>query len=482
VTVEEELAQLRAENQRLGAENQELRRQVAELQRLNGELMAELTKGRGDPSASGGFVRANRPKREGPKPARKKRASEHNRVRRRETPTQTILHAYDRCPDCDYRLSGQTVDRVRQVIELPEPRPVEVTEHRVIKRYCPVCECFKSPPLDLSGEVLGKGRMGVRLASLVSYLRITERLPIRLIQSYLETIHRLKISVGEIIYLLDQVREATKPAVENLRDEARRSKVLHADETGWREDGQNGYIWSFSTPGTLDGQDAGKGKARDAIRYYERDQSRGQPVVRRILGNQFKGHLVSDFYVGYNDYECKKQRCWSHLLRDLHDLKEAHQGEGHQGAEDLETVKWAQAVRALYDEAEAFVAGEPKPSQEEREKRYVSLVERVHALGLEHAQEKGHPTHTLCKRVLLHEDELFQFVLLEGLSANNNLAERSIRPLVVIRKISGGSRSDSGSKTTMALASLLETWRARGLNPFAECLKLLSQMPAPSPA
>jgi transposase len=300
VTVEEELAQLRAENQRLGAENQELRRQVAELQRLNGELMAELAKERGDPPS---FVRANRPKREGPKPARKKRASEHNRVRRREPPTKTVVHAYERCPDCDYRLSGETVDRVRQVIDLPEPLPVEVIEHRVLKRYCPACECFKTPPLDLTGQVLGQERLGVRLASLVSYLRITLRMPIRSIQSYLGTFHKLEISVGEIVYLLDQVREHTKESVEGLRDEARKSTVLHADETGWREDGQNGYIWSFSTPGQIGGGPEGT----EAIRYYERDQSRGQPVVRRILGNQFKGTLVSDFYVGYNDYECKKQ-------------------------------------------------------------------------------------------------------------------------------------------------------------------------------
>ena len=79
---------------------------------------------------------------------------------------------------------------------------------------------------------------------------------------------------------------------------------------------------------------------------------------------------------------------------------------------------------------------------------------------------------------------MFQFVLVEGLSADNNLAERSIRPLVVIRKISGGSRSDEGTKTRMGLASLFETWQARKLNPFDECFKLLSQgasSPAESP-
>ena len=300
MTNEEELAQLRAENQQVRAENQDLRRQVAELEQKLTELTVERTKGRGDPPS---FVRANRPKREGPKPAREHRATEHNRVRRRDVPTRTVEHAYERCPDCNYQLTGETLDRVREVIELPDPLPVELTEHRVIKRYCPACEGLKSPPLDLGGQVLGQGRMGVRLASLVVYLRITLRLPIRQINGYLETIHRLKISVGEIVYLLNQVREKTTAAVEGLRDEIRKSSVLHADEMGWREDGQNGYIWAFSTPGSAEGGAEGS----EAIRYYERDQSRGQAVVRRVLGNQFKGVLGTDFHVGYNDYECRKQ-------------------------------------------------------------------------------------------------------------------------------------------------------------------------------
>ena len=103
------------------------------------------------------------------------------------------------------------------------------------------------------------------------------------------------------------------------------------------------------------------------------------------------------------------------------------------------------------------------------------LVAQAHALGKAYAREKKHPCQALAKRLLRHEDELFQFVLIAGLSADNNLAERSIRPLVVIRKISGGSRSAEGTQTRMALASLFETWQARGLNPLEECHRLLSQ-------
>jgi len=72
-------------------------------------------------------------------------------------------------------------------------------------------------------------------------------------------------------------------------------------------------------------------------------------------------------------------------------------------------------------------------------------------------------------------------VLVDGLSTDNNQAERSIRPLVIIRTISGGSRSAAGTRIRMGLASLFETWLARGLNAFQECLRALGA-PAPNPA
>jgi hypothetical protein len=313
------------------------------------------------------------------------------------------------------------------VIEIPEPQPVEVIEHQVIKRWCAWCQRWQAPHLDLRGQVLDQCRLGVRSASLIAFLRHTLRLPLRRIQAYLQTFHQLRISIGE---------------------------------TSWREAGQSGYVWAFSTPG------------EEAVRYYEYDPSRAGAVAKRLLGGTFRGHLVSDFYAGYNIYAGKHQRCWVHLLRDLHALREEH-------AADTETQTWVKEVRKLYEAAQAFVRGAEPPSQAAREAQYVSLVEQVHVLGLQYARVSAHPCNTLAKRLLRHEDELFQFVLVEGLSADNNLAERSIRPVVVVRKISGGTQSPEGSKTRMALASLFETWQARGLNPFEECVKLLRQTPLP---
>jgi transposase len=444
------------EIERLRRQNADLCRRVAELeQQLAAALarIAELEQQRPDPPS---FVKPNRPPAPEPKQPRKKRAPHQNRGRHCEPPTCIQTHALDRCPECNYRLQGSSIDYRRQVIELPAPQPVEIIEHQVIKRFCPHCRRWRSPQLDLSHQVLGQGRIGVRIASLIGFLSQTLRLPIRRIQTYLDTLHCLRLSTGEIVELRHHLRRTLQSSVERLKQQARASPILHGDETSWRENGTNGYIWAFSTPG------------EQAVRYYEYDGSRSQQVVHRILGGQFAGHLVSDFYGSYNVYAGKHQRCWVHLLRDLHALKEQH-------AQDTSSVEWAQAVRALYDEAQTWLQAHSQPSQLAREEQYVSLMAQAHSLGLQHARSKQHPCQALAKRLLRHEDELFQFVLIEGLSADNNLAERSIRPLVVCRKISGGSRSEEGSKTRMALASLFETWQARKQNPFDECFKSLSQ-------
>jgi hypothetical protein len=452
---------LEEEVERLQTENQELKQQLAQvLEQLAAaqQRIAELEQQHSDPPP---FVKPNRPTSSAPKPKRKKRAAQHNHGRRRLTPTKSVEHALERCPNCQYRLQGHSLDYSREVIELPEPQPVEVIEHRVIKRFCPHCRRWHSPKLDLRGQVLGQGRIGVRIATLIAYFRTSLRLPVRRIQAYLRTIHQLVLSAGELVELLHHVRRSLQGGIDRLKTQARASPILHGDETTWRENGQNGYIWAFSTP------------SDDAIRYYEYDHSRGQAVLKRILGGKFAGHLVSDFYCGYNEYAGKHQRCWTHLLRALHELKDEER-------QDSDVQTWAQAVRACYDDAQAWLAAHPQARLEARAAQYVVLTGRTHALGLMYAKVSKHPCCALAKRLLRHEDELFQFVLIDGLSADNNLAERSIRPLVVIRKISGGSRSTEGTKTRMGLASLFETWQARTLNPFVECLKQLSH-PTVSP-
>lgn len=447
MTLEDEVVALRAENARLRAD-------LASALEMNASLQTRIAELEQRKPPVPGFVKANteRHKRAGP---RKKRAPEHNAGRRRAEPTQTEPPAYDRCPDCGYLLRGESVARTREVIDLPPPPPVEVTEHQFLKRYCPVCRHWQVPPPDWSGQVLGQGRFGVRLVSLIAYLRTEARLPVRTIQEYLATLHRVQVSTGAIGDLLARLRDATADERAALLAQARASPQAHMDETGWREDGQNGVVWGLSTGGP------------QAVRYYHFDRSHAGEVATRLLGD-FAGHLSSDFSGVYNAYSGKHQRCWTHLLRDLHDLKKAH-------AENAEVLAWAKEVRALYDKAQAALQRPMPLTPPQREALYRQLEDRAHVLGLAHAgaAHKAHPCHALCQRLLRHQGELFQFVRVPGLSANNNAAERMLRPLVITRKISGGSRAPEGTATRLALSTLFGTWKARGLNTFQACLSLL---------
>lgn len=448
-----ELAELRRANEQLKAEVTRLTSALADAVKRIGEL----EQGQKQVPA---FVKPNRAKPEGEKGPRKKRAAKHNTSRKRSEPTRIERHGLASCPDCGYELHGESVDYTREVIELPPPQAVEVIEHQVVKRWCPCCEKWRSPQLDLSGQVFGQGRIGVRIAALVVYMRTKLRLPIRQIQEYLRTLHNLEISTGEIVELTHTVRRELQPEMETLRQEIRASSVVHGDETGWRENGQNGYAWGFLGLGAL------------PVYYIVYQQSRASRIPQGILGLHFKGHLVSDFYGGYNVIRGPHQRCWVHLLRDLHKLKEEH-------VETEEVQTWAKSVRKLYDDGKTWLEEHPTPTDTMCAAKYADLLARACTLGEQYALTE-HPCRVLAKRILRHQDELFQFVRHPGVPSDNNPAERALRPLVIMRKISGGTRSAEGSKTRLTLFSLLSTWAARDLNPFLHCLTLL-QPTAASP-
>lgn len=201
-------------------------------------------------------------------PPRKHR--EQQFVRRRMEPTQRVIHAVDACPRCRFPLSGGSVKRTREVIAAPLV-PAMVTEHVYRERRCPRCRTRHTPSVDLGAVVVGKQRFGVGVVGLIATLRAEARLPVATIQWYLHTVHALAVSVGAIVGATWQVAVAGTATAAEMREAIRGSPVAHRDETGWREDGVNGYVWVCATPsvasfargGDGDG-DAGGGVRRGA--------------------------------------------------------------------------------------------------------------------------------------------------------------------------------------------------------------------------
>jgi hypothetical protein len=446
---QESIAQQRAIIEKLEA-------RISELEAKLGDLLG------------GGFSRGMpghkppAPKREGPKRSRKRRARGYARMRT-EAPTRTVIHALAACPACGCALVGGSVKRSREVIELA-PAPVEVIAHQYVERACPLCGRRWVPKADLGGQVLGQGRLGLGLVSLIVTLREAGRLPVGAIQWYLATVHGLRLSVGAIVGALARVAAVGQRRLEEILAAIRASPYVHADETGWRENGHNGYVWTFST---------------DRERYFV-SGSRSKQMVDAVLGPDYCGVLLSDFYAAYDHYPGPHQRCWAHLWREIRTLSKLY-------PDDASLAQWVDAVHTVYAEAKAEAAAavaraaapgyrEPNPvgAAEVRLRAKRSFEDRLQAVCAPFQDDPTAVQRRLCARIARAESQLFAFVGWPGVPSENNAAERSLRHLVVSRKISGGTRSPAGTATKMALTSLFGTWRAQGLNPYLACHQLLT--------
>jgi hypothetical protein len=251
-------------------------------------------------------------------------------------------------------------------------------------------------------------------------------------------------SRDDLIRLLLAAR--AEPVVADIQTAIRGSPVVHRDETGWREAGRNGYVWTASTP--------------DQRLFIH--GTRHKAMVDARLGTDFAGVVVSDCYAAYTWDERLQQYCWAHLLREIHELTDRH-------PQDPVLAGWADAVGQLFARAQAGAVGPPRPRWAVR--RAVQAALRQLCLPW---QELEVPQRTLCTRILRHLASLFTFVTDPAVPATNKAAERSLRNLVVARKISGGTRSPQGTATRMTLASLFGTWRAQGINPYLASATLLA--------
>lgn len=428
---------------------------IAELQARVAQLEALLNQ-RGSPPSGAPppagvaravpiFVKPNRERKENLPKKRRKQSF----ARRREAPTETIQHFPDHCSKCQRKLAGGWLHSSRQVIELPEA-PIRIIEHQFMACKCGVCGNREIAHPDLSDTVVGQSRIGIRLMSFIAHLDTVCRMTVRSIQQLLRSVFNVHLSIGGITQILHRTAQRGLAAYEMLLEEVRSSKVVHADETGARENGVNGYEWSFSTP---------------QVRYYIRSPSRGGAVAREVLGEAFKQVLVTDFYSGYHWYEGMHQYCWVHLWRDLRKLKEEHPA-------NPSVCAWVDALWNLYQEAKDFQSESVFARQKQRRIFQARIIQLIRPY-----EQSSVPQHTLAKRIRKHILGLFTFVEHPDVPSENNAAERAIRPFVILRKVSGGTRSKQGSDTQAILMSLFGTWILRHQNTMDECAKMLAGKP-----
>jgi len=373
-------------------------------------------------------------------------------------------HRLRHCPHCSGPLKRCVETRTRYTEDIPEGIQPVVTEHTIHRDWCSQCRKMVEPVVP---DALPHATLGNRTLAMTSWLHYGLGNTLSQIVDVFNFHFQMKLTPGGLVQMWQRLQALLYPWYEQLQAEALASAVLHADETSWRVSGKTRWLWCF---------------ANDTLTYYLIDRSRGEPALRKFFVEEFQGTLVSDFWGAYNAVVCAaRQGCLVHLLRDLETVERyGRGGENWPG--------FAKKLRRLLGDAIRLWRRKAETPPESYASRRALLSQRLEEL-IETDWGDGQ-AQRLIKRLRRHRGDLFTFLDRDGVPFDNNLAERAVRPAVIIRKNSYCNRSQRGADTQAVLMSVYRTIEQRGhdpLNTIANSLRTylqtgkLPDLPKPLP-
>lgn len=351
----------------------------------------------------------------------------HRAIPKDEDVTEHCVYNLHKCPMCSNHVGDpvDTVVKYEEDVDL-KPRPI-VKKHTITRHWCSHCETYVK-----SKNIPDTSRIGINTMGYILYARYRLRLPIQKIQESLRDLYNFKISEGEIVEKLKETEALFGKDYDSIVLLIQEATHVYADETGWKMDGKNWWLWVFVT--------------ERGVQYVIED-TRGKGVPQRVLGKKEDRVIISDGYAAYQNLPGDKQQCWVHLLRKAK-LHSQHL------YEDL-VILYKKLLLEL-----------KKPILErnriEQEQSFDMLIKKKY---------KDPEVHLVKNRMVKHKPFLFTCLDYEGVLPENNTAERAIRLQVVMRKIFGGSRSLAGAKAHQVNSSVVETLRRQ--NPNASFFDLI---------
>lgn len=323
------------------------------------------------------------------------------------------------------------------------------TRHTYYESACPCGHVTQAAPLrqppdsSLPNVELSQWRLiGSSLAALIVCLCFRMRLSRARIREFLHDWLGITLSVGSINKAIHESGRAAMPLENELLEEVLNSKLLHVDETPWKEKGDLLWLWVFVSSSVV-------------VFWIA---SRSAELINNVLGNQaYKGWLMSDGYRVYRQF-LKRIRCWAHLVRKARGLTESYNKESQ--AFGQETLDFLNSLM------EAIKNARETPSDKPLSERYQEQL-ISYRLACEKMKSSTHKnTRALAVEMLNDWDVIFTVLDHPHLPLTNNEAERALRHWVILRRISYGTRTEQGSRIFAILASVIETCRIRQQCPW----------------
>lgn len=421
-----------------------LRKRVIELETENVRLKQRIQELTGKPTAEAepveppAFVKPNVPDRPRRKPGRPKGHPAALRDKpgkvdvRQEVPLPVDGHGGPCCPHCRTPLSE--LKHHRRIVEDMVPAERITTCYHTHSGYCSRCHVRvesraedQPPTADLP-----HAQLGINALATAAVLRIRYRLPFRQIAQLFADLPGMKLSPGAVVKQIRRLSKWLAGQYDRLKLVLRAAEVVHGDETGWRIDGKNAQLWVLTNA---------------THTLYHADRSRSGKVIAKLLGEAFGGTLVSDFYAAYDQFDCAQQKCLTHLLRELRDVVKKRPA--------MATHPFFKQCKRLAQEALRLKKRRKRLSASAYARQVKSIETRLRNLGVKSWDDAD--ANRLAGRIRKSGTRLTTFLHDPKVDGTNNAAERALRPAVVMRKITGGSRSESGARAWAILASIIRT-------------------------
>ena len=344
----------------------------------------------------------------------------------------------DTCPDCGTKLQKRG-RRQRTVKDIKPPKP-DVIEYACERGWCPHCKKHHTAK---PASVLPRMLFGNGLLSHVVSLHFEQGIPLGRIEAMYGLNH------GSLCLAFHALSDFVDPALSMLMQQIRKEAVIHADESSWRTDGNNGYVWLFCS-------------GRTSI--FRFTNTRSGSVTRDILGTKFlPGCLVRDRYAAYHKLLCRQQYCYAHLLRDVKDI-------GEEFLHDQEVQNFVEQMSILL--SDAIKLRNRKISDKVYYRKAQKLKEQI--LNWVYCECRHAAIRSYQDIFRKGQDRLFEWAKDRCVPADNNRAERELRPVVIARKVSFGSQSERGARTRSILMTLINTVKKRHKDKtFTEWFKAL---------
>jgi transposase len=438
--LENEIAQLRADNQALRKENQVLREENAELRRRLGLDSTNSSK----PPSTDGLKKKRRVslRVSTGKSSGGQRGHKGHTLKQVSDPHMTKVHAPAVCSGCQQSLEDVAAAKEikRQVFDIPLPE-IQVTEHRCLVKVCPQCQTQTSgtfPP-----GVHAPVQYGPHLKSMALYLQHQHFIPEDRLQDLLRDCFGVSLATATLTSFTKELANALKGCISSVMATLKGAPVKHLDETGFRVAGQTQWLHVISN---------------DEATVYRVSQK------RKDLIDGVTGVIVHDHWKPYFQMEgVSHGLCNAHHLRELKALRE------------IEKEAWATLMEGLLKTANGLVKKGLAPLFRARIKR---LYHHILHQGLTYHEsltpftkakskqgyQKRRVGHNLLLRLQDHCDDVLRFLTDPHVPFTNNQAEQDLRMMKVKQKISGGFRTEEGAEAFAIIRSFISTKRKQGFN------------------